>query len=174
MLCDRGYKGSDFPVRRFVARARPSKHEAFFRLSVLPGEQAQVDLASFGSVVVGRAKRSLSCFLMVLSWSRALFARFYLDQTTESFLHGHVAAFETFGGVPRTLLYDNLKSAVLERKGDLALCHRPRKRRGSSWHAEASGHAVSKIKARCVASTIDCALAISIATPSVCTTYLLV
>jgi transposase len=123
MLQDRGYKGSVFPVRRFVARKRPSRHEAFLRLSVLPGEQAQVDWASFGSIVVGRAKRGLSCFLMVLSWSRALFARFYLDQTTESFLRGHLAAFEAFGGVPRTILYDNLKSAVLEREGELIRFH---------------------------------------------------
>lgn len=123
MLRDRGYNGSVFPVRRFVARRRPSRHEAFLRLSVLPGEQAQVDWASFGSIVVGRAKRGLSCFLMVLSWSRALFARFYLDQTTESFLRGHVAAFESFGGVPRTILYDNLKSAVLEREGELVRFH---------------------------------------------------
>ena len=120
MLRDRGYTGSVFPVRRLVARTRPTRHEAFLRLSVLPGEQAQVDWASFGSVVVGRAKRGLSCFLMVMSWSRALFARFYFDQTTESFLRGHVAAFNAFGGVPRTILYDNLKSAILEREGDLA------------------------------------------------------
>jgi hypothetical protein len=93
------------------------------RLSVLPGEQAQVDWASFGSIVVGRAKRGLSCFLMVLSWSRALFARFYLDQTTESFLRGHLAAFASFGGVPRSILYDNLKSAVLEREGELVRFH---------------------------------------------------
>ena len=123
MLRDRGYTGSIFPVRRFVARARPSKHEAFLRLSVLPGEQAQVDWASFGSIMVGRAKRALSCFLMVLSWCRALFARFYLDQTTESFLRGHLAAFDSFGGVPRTILYDNLKSAVLEREGELVRFH---------------------------------------------------
>ena len=119
MLRDRGYNGGVFPIRRFVARIRPTRHEAFLRLSVLPGEQAQVDWASFGSIMIGRAKRLLSCFLMVLSWCRALFARFYLDQTTESFLRGHLAAFDAFGGVPRTILYDNLKSAVLEREGDL-------------------------------------------------------
>ncbi len=123
MLRDRGYKGSVFPVRRFVARTRPSKHEAFLRLSVLPGEQAPVDWAGVGSIMVGRARRALSCFLMVLSWSRALFARFYLDQTTESFLRGHLAAFAAFGGVPRTILYDNLKSAVLEREGELVRFH---------------------------------------------------
>lgn len=123
MIRDRGYQGSVWPIRRFVARMRPSRHEAFLRLSVLPGEQAQVDWASFGSIVVGRAKRGLSCFLMVLSWSRALFARFYLDQTTESFMRGHLAAFDAFGGVPRTILYDNLKSAVLEREGELVRFH---------------------------------------------------
>lgn len=123
MIRDRGYAGSVWPVRRFVARSRPKQHEAYLRLSVLPGEQAQVDWASFGSLHVGRAKRGLSCFLMVLSWSRALFARFYLDQTTESFLAGHVDAFAAFGGVPRTILYDNLKSAVLERSGELVRFH---------------------------------------------------
>jgi len=67
---------------------------------------------------VGRARRALSCFVMVLSHSRALYARFALDQSLESFVRGHVAAFEAFGGVPRQLLYDNLKSVVLERRGD--------------------------------------------------------
>jgi hypothetical protein len=60
---------------------------------------------------------------MVLSWSRALFARFVLDQTLESFLRCHVAAFEFFGGTPRSLLYDNLKTAVLERVGDVIRFH---------------------------------------------------
>jgi hypothetical protein len=60
---------------------------------------------------------------MALSSSRPLFPRFYLDQTTESFLRGHLAAFESFGGVPRTILYDNLKSAVLEREGELIRFH---------------------------------------------------
>ncbi|MFT5082643.1 MAG: transposase [Lentisphaeria bacterium] len=55
---------------------------------------------------------------MVLSWSRQMFLQFYLNQRMESFLQGHVAAFEFFGGVPKVLLFDNLKSAVLERQGD--------------------------------------------------------
>jgi hypothetical protein len=55
---------------------------------------------------------------MVLSWSRAIYARFALDQTLESFLRGHVEAFNALRGVPRTILYDNLKSVVLERAGD--------------------------------------------------------
>lgn len=124
MIQARGYSGSIWPLRRFVQRVRPtSSHEAFFRLSTLPGEQGQVDWASFGSTAIGNTRRALSCFVMVLSWCRALFARFVLDQTLESFLRCHVAAFEAFHGVARELLYDNLKTAVLERVGDVIRFH---------------------------------------------------
>lgn len=124
MIRERGYEGSVWPLRRFVSRVRPtSGREAYLRLVTLAGEQAQVDWASFGTIRVGRATRKLSCFLLVLSWSRALFARFFFDQTFESFLRGHVMAFEEAGGVPREILYDNLKSAVLERQGDVIRFH---------------------------------------------------
>lgn len=124
MLRDRGYTGSVYAVRRHVRRVRPrSRHEAFFRLNVLPGEQAQVDWGSFGKIRIGRGQRNLSCFVMVLAWSRATFARFTLDQTLESFVRCHVEGFECFGGAPRSVLYDNLKSVVLERQGDLIRFH---------------------------------------------------
>ncbi|HYP47759.1 MAG TPA: IS21 family transposase, partial [Thermoleophilaceae bacterium] len=124
MIKLRGFEGSAVQVRRYARLVRPvSRREAFLRLATLPGEQAQVDWGCFGRIEVGRAKRQLSCFVLVLSWSRALFARFFLDQTLESFLRGHVLAFETLGGVPRGLLYDNLKSVVLERQGDLIRFH---------------------------------------------------
>jgi len=124
MVKDRGYAGSAVQLRRYLAKVRPAgKSEAFLRLSTLPGEQAQVDWGSFGKIRVGNAQRALSCFVMVLSWSRAVFARFALDQSLESFLRGHVLAFEAFGGVPRALLYDNLKSVVLERIGDHVRFH---------------------------------------------------
>jgi transposase len=124
MLRERGYEGSVGTLRRYARRVRPlPRHEAFFRLTTLPGEQAQVDWASFGKIQVGRSERRLSCFVLVLCWSRATFARFTLDQTLESFLRCHVEAFETFGGVPREALYDNLKSVVLERQGDLIRFH---------------------------------------------------
>ena len=118
MIRDRGYSGSVEQLRRVVARLRPQPHEAFLRLQVFPAEQAQVDWAYFGSVMVGRAKRQLSCFVMTLSWSRALYLEFFFDQTTENFLRGHVRAFQDWSGAPRVILYDNLKSAVLERRGD--------------------------------------------------------
>jgi transposase len=117
MLHDRGYAGSVEQLRRVVARLRPRPQEAFLRLQVFAGEQAQVDWAHFGSVTIGRAKRALSCFVMTLSWSRALYLEFFFDQTMESFLRGHVNAFRSFSGAARVALYDNLKSAVLERHG---------------------------------------------------------
>ena len=119
MLRARGYPGSAVQIRRYVRTVRPAaRAEAFFRLDTLPGEQGQVDWGNFGARPIGRARRILSCFVLVLSWSRAVYARFALDQTLESFLRGHVEAFGALGGVPRTLLYDNLKSVVLERYGE--------------------------------------------------------
>lgn len=121
MVRDRGYNGSVVQLRRAVARLRPKVREAFLRLQMFPGEQAQVDWAHFGHVMVGRARRALSCFVMTLSYSRALYLEFFFDQTTENFLRGHVHAFQAWNGQPRVVLYDNLKAAVLERRGNQAL-----------------------------------------------------
>ena len=118
MLRLRGYTGSVKTLRRYVRTVRPPpSREAYLALETMPGEQGQVDWAHFGKIRVDGTERPLSCFVMVLSFSRALFARFTLDQSMESFLRGHVAAFEDFGGAPRVLLYDNLKSVVLDRVG---------------------------------------------------------
>ncbi len=119
MVRDRGYAGSVVQLRRAVAHLRPSIREPFLRLQTFPGEQGQVDWAHFGHVMVGRARRALSCFVMTLSYSRALYLEFFFDQTMENFLRGHVNAFASFHGSARILLYDNLKSAVLERRGSL-------------------------------------------------------
>jgi transposase len=118
MLRERGYSGSVVQLRRVVARLRPVRQEPFLRLRTFPGEQGQVDWAHFGEVAVGRACRRLSCFLITLSYSRALYLEFFFDQSMENFLRGHVHAFQAWSGQPRILLYDNLRSAVLERRGD--------------------------------------------------------
>lgn len=124
MIVARGYTGKIGQTRRLVRRLRPTScGEAYLRLKTLPGEQAQVDWGSFGHVQVGRAKRALSAFVMVLSWSRGMHAVFTLDQQQDNFLRGHVEAFEYFNGVPRVLLYDNLRSAVLSRIGDATRFH---------------------------------------------------
>jgi transposase len=117
MIAERGYTGSIVQLRRVVAHLRPRRQEAFLRTQVFAGEEAQVDWAHFGSVKVGQTQRTLSCFVMTLSWSRALYLEFFFDQTMESFLRGHAHAFASFNGSVRVVLYDNLKSAVLERHG---------------------------------------------------------
>jgi hypothetical protein len=62
-------------------------------------------------------------FIMVLSHARQIFLRFFPDARMENFLRGHVAAFTAWNGVPRVLLYDNLRSVVLERRGDAIRFH---------------------------------------------------
>lgn len=118
MLRERGYPGSVVQLRRAVATLRPSRPEPFLRLHTFPAEQAQVDWAHFGEVAVGRARRRLSCFVITLSYSRALYLEFFFDQTLENFLRGHVRAFQDWSGQPRVILHDNLRSAVLERRGN--------------------------------------------------------
>jgi transposase len=116
----RGYTHSVSILRRYVAQVRrPSPRKAYLRVEVEPGEQAQVDWASFGHMRVGRggAQRPLSAFVMVLSWSRAMFVDFSLDQKMETFLAMHRRALEAFRGVPKRILYDNLKSVVLHHVG---------------------------------------------------------
>ncbi len=124
MIKERGYPGGPDHLRRIVSRLRPKKPaEAFQRLRTMPGEQGQVDWAHFGKLQIGRAQRSLWTFVMVLSYSRRLFLRFFPGASMPFFVRGHVEAFADFGGVPRVLLYDNLKGAVLERHGDAIRFH---------------------------------------------------
>ncbi len=124
MVRERGYPGASSQFRHQIALHRPRPAaEAYLRLRTLPGEQGQVDWGHFGHLQIGRARRPLMAFVMVLSYSRAIHLRFFLDARMENFLRGHVGAFETWAAVPRVLLYDNLKSAVLERQGDAIRFH---------------------------------------------------
>ena len=134
MVRERGYSGSADHFRHLMRRFRPRPvAEAYLRLRTLAGEQGQVDWAHFGHLQIGRARRTLMAFVMVLSYSRHLFLRFYLNAAMPSFLHGHVAAFNHFNAVPRTLLYDNLRSAVLERRSDAIRFH-PTLLELSAWY----------------------------------------
>jgi transposase len=119
MVKDLGYGGKPDHFRSIVAQVRPPPPaKAYLRLQTLPAEQAQVDWGHFGKLRVGNRMHALSGFVMVLSYSRQVFLQFYLGQEMSLFLLGHQQAFEFFGGVPRVLLYDNLKSVVLERQGE--------------------------------------------------------
>ena len=124
MVRERGYRGGPDHFRHVIACHRPRpKAEAYLRLRTLPGEQGQVDWGHFGQLTIGRAGRPLMAFVMVLSFSRQIYLRFFLNARLESFLRGHVGAFTAWNGLPRVLLYDNLKSVVLERQGDAIRFH---------------------------------------------------
>lgn len=123
MIRSRGYTGSAVQLRRVLRILRPTKKEAFPRLQTLPAEEAQADWAHFGQVQVGRTRRKLSCFVITLSYSRALWVEFFFDQRLESLLLGHVHAFQDWGGVPRLIKYDNMASVVAERHGDAIRFH---------------------------------------------------
>lgn len=114
----RGYTCGVAQLRRWLMAVRaPRNKKAYLRIELEPGEQAQVDWGSFGQMRCGATLRPLSAFAMVMSWSRALFVDFSFDQRMETFLLMHRRALEYFGGVPRKVLYDNLKSAVLHHVG---------------------------------------------------------
>lgn len=111
-LKDAGYQGGVSIVKDYVQTIRPRRREAFLTLAFAPGELAQVDWGEFGSIAVGNTRRRLSFFVMVLAWSRQMYVEFTLSQSMEQFLAAHVHAFQALG-VPRKVMVDNLRCAVL-------------------------------------------------------------
>lgn len=112
---EQGYAGGYSIVKDYVRAIRPSKRPAYLTLAFAPGECAQVDWGSYGSVAVGNTHRRLSFFAMVLCYSRMLYVEFTVSQSLEHFLACHQNAFHFFGYVPKKIMVDNLKSAVLRR-----------------------------------------------------------
>lgn len=145
MAKQRGYPGAPSQFRQRISQLRPRKQpEAYLRLKTLLGEQAQVDWGHFGHIEIGKAKRPLMAFVMVLSWSRQIYLQFYPNAQMENFLRGHVGAFEAWNGLPRVLLYDNLKSAVLERRGDAIRFHPTLLALSAHYHFEPRPVAVAR------------------------------
>jgi transposase len=114
-LREQGFDGGYSIVKAYVRRIRPQRQPAFLTLAFAPGECAQVDWGSFGSVRVGQTRRRLSFFVMVLCYSRMMYVEFTVSQTMEHFLACHQHAFAYLQGTPQSLMVDNLKSAVLQR-----------------------------------------------------------
>lgn len=110
-----GFDGGYTIVKEYVRKVRPRRAKPFLKLSFAPGECAQVDWGSYGSVPVGETSRRLSFFVMVLCYSRLMYVEFTVSQKMEHFLGCHQNAFHRFGGVPGKIMVDNLKSAVLRR-----------------------------------------------------------
>lgn len=112
-LRGQGYTGGASILRTYVRSVRPPRHEAFLTLHFAPGQCAQVDWGSWGSIRVGNTSRRLSFFVLVLCHSRQLYVEFTLGQSQEQWLSCHEHAFEYLGGVPAEIMIDNCKTAVL-------------------------------------------------------------
>jgi transposase len=110
-LRERGYAGGYSILKEHLARLRPvTAPEPVVRFETAPGEQMQVDWA-----VIRRGADRLSVFVATLGWSRAAYVEFVGDERLETLLACHEHAFLAFGGVPREVLYDNMRTVVLER-----------------------------------------------------------
>jgi transposase len=114
-LRQQGYGGGKSSVYDFIHHFRQRPGPAFIPLTSLPGEQAQVDWAECGYINCGQHQRKLYVFVMTLCYSRYLFLEFTVSMEMDAFLACHVQAFDFFGGIPRELIYDNLKCVVLDR-----------------------------------------------------------
>jgi len=154
----RGYTGSESQVRAWAHPLRETRlPQATVRFETEPGQQAQVDWGHFGTIHhQGRQKR-LCAFVMTLGWSRTMYLEFTTATDEAAFLRCHLHAFRYFGGVPREIVHDNLKTAVLARDGtgaihwnprylDLAHCYGFSPRACQPYRAQTKGKVESGIK----------------------------
>lgn len=113
---EQGYTGGKTILNDFLAKVRPPPPPAFeVRFETAPGHQAQVDFAEFKVAFASEPglHRKVWLFSMVLGHSRYIWAQFVLHQDLANVLRCHMEAFEHFGGVPKEILYDRMKTAVL-------------------------------------------------------------
>src|SRR4051794_16518974 len=117
---DYGYEGSVDLVKRRLATLRPGSVRPAQRTGYRPGQVLQVDWAEMPTRprIAGRERR-VYALICALPYSGASTAHLSFDMSIESFLEGHVRAFGWLGGVPRECVYDNLRSAVARREGDV-------------------------------------------------------
>lgn len=113
---EHGFEGGYTIVKDYVRECRQRSREVFVPLAHDPGH-AQVDFGEATAVIGGKACK-IHIFAVDLPQSDACFVKAYRGETSEAFCDGHVAAFAFFGGVPRSILYDNTKLAVARILGD--------------------------------------------------------
>jgi transposase len=124
---EQGYEGSRSQLRAYVHPFRTMRQQqATVRFETEPGEQAQVDWGHFGLISHQGRQRNLYAFVMTLGWSRAMYVEFTVSTEAAWWLRCHQHAFRFFGGIPRVVLHDNLKTAVLERDADGRIHWNPR------------------------------------------------
>ena len=115
LVADHGFTGSYHAVRRLVRRRFQAPTEPpFRRMECLPGQEMQVDFGQGAWIVEEGRRRKTHLFRCVLSHSRKGYAEAVFRQTTESFLRCLENAFRHFGGVPQTVVIDNLKAGVIQ------------------------------------------------------------
>jgi transposase len=103
-------------LRRLVHQLEPREPEAYVRVETLPGQEAQVDFGYAGLTrdpATGRLRKTW-LFVMLLSFSRHLYAELVYDQSVATWLACHIRAFAAFGGVPQRIVLDNLKAAIIK------------------------------------------------------------
>lgn len=116
---EHGYEGSVDLVRKRIAKLRPPSERPAQKTGYRPAQVMQIDWGEMPTrpKIWGKERR-IYALVCSLPYSGAATAHFSFDMTIESFLEGHVHAFEWLGGVPRECVYDNLRSAVARREGD--------------------------------------------------------
>ena len=112
LVGDHGFAGSYQAVKRFVRQLRQTQPIPFVRMEVEPGAEAQVDFGQGAWVLVDGKRKRPHLFRIVLSHSRKGYSEAVWRQTTESFIRFLENAFRYYGGVPKTLVIDNLRAAV--------------------------------------------------------------
>jgi len=115
VLCEsHGYHGSYSSVHRMIRRIKADKPTVTTVLDFDPGHTAQIDFGKGPEIIdqyTGEVQKTWF-FVMVLAWSRHMYAELVTDQSIETWLGCHRRAFEHFGGVPAVCLIDNLKAAI--------------------------------------------------------------
>lgn len=113
LVKEEGYPGSEGNVHRYVSQQRRARkqRQAYLPLAFDPGQDAQVDWGEVVAEIDGE-RQKVQVFVMRLNYSKARFVMAFPFQKQEAFFEGHIQAFRFFGGVPRRITYDNLKTAV--------------------------------------------------------------
>ncbi|MGC8582054.1 MAG: DDE-type integrase/transposase/recombinase, partial [Thermoplasmata archaeon] len=114
---EKGYNGSYILVKITARKYRNDKQiKAVFRFETGPGEQAQVDFGEYGRIEVDGKFKKLYFFSMILGYSRKRYVEFTTDISTANMINLHMKAFRYFNGYTDSILYDNMKQVVLDRK----------------------------------------------------------
>jgi len=118
-LQEQGFEGTYAAVQRFVHRLEPASVDVTVRVERSPGEEAQVDFGYAGYMLdeAGQRRKAWE-FVMTLSYSRHQYVEFVFDQRVDTWLELHRHAFEFFGGVPKKIVPDNLKAAIVRASWD--------------------------------------------------------